>query len=119
MWEGISSGSRSKDGSQEHPQSSSTHNGYRGFLYDTSARETEDAWLQVSQILYEVGTETIPVVPQGREIWSRSTPQNPSPDILIKTLGIGLRRSRVAVGLLPFIIGDVDDLAWQSHHSLN
>ena len=82
-----------------------------GSLYDTSARETEDAWLQVSQILYEVGTETIPVVLRKErdmvEVYAFRTL------LQINThqpLGIGLRRSKGSSKLLPFIIGDVDDL---------
>ena len=82
-----------------------------GSLYDTSARETEDAWLQVSQILYEVGTETIPVV-----LWEeRDMVEVYALRTLLQiyshqSLRIGLRRSKGSSKLLPFIIGDVDDL---------
>ena len=82
-----------------------------GSLYDTSARETEDAWLQVSQILYEIGTETIPVVlREERDMVEVYALRTLLQIYSHQTLGISLRRSKGSSKLLPFIIGDIDDL---------
>ncbi len=82
-----------------------------GSLYDTSARETEDAWLQVGKILYEVGTETIPVVLwEERDVVEVYALRTFLQIYTHQTLGIGLRRSKGSGKLLPLIIGDVDDL---------
>ena len=82
-----------------------------GSLYDTSARETEDAWLQVGEILYEIGTETIPVVFWEErdvvEIYALGTFLQ---IYAHQTLGIGLRRCQCSCKLLPLVVGDVDDL---------
>ena len=82
-----------------------------GSLYDTSARETEDAWLQVGQILYEVGTETIPVILwEERDVVEIYALRTFLQIYTHQTLGIGLRRGKGSCKLLPLIIGDVDDL---------
>lgn len=82
-----------------------------GSLYDTSTRETEDAWLQVGKILYEVGTETIPVIFREErdviEIYALGTFLQ---IYAHQSLGIGLRRCQCSCKLLPLVVGDVDDL---------
>ena len=82
-----------------------------GSFYDTTAREAEYAWLQVGQILYEVGTETIPVILwEERDVVEIYALRTFLQIYTHQTLGIGLRRGQGSCKLLPLIIGDVDDL---------
>ena len=82
-----------------------------GSLNDTSARETEDAWLQVGKILYKIGTETIPVVFwEERDVVEIYALRTFLQIYSHQTLGIGLRRGQGSCKLLPLVVGDVDDL---------
>lgn len=82
-----------------------------GSLNDTSARETEDAWLQVGKILYKIGTETIPVVFwEERDVVEIYALRTFLQIYTHQSLGIGLRRGQGSCKLLPLVVGDVDDL---------